>query len=799
MRPVVMRSLLLGLFALAIVFRATAAQAADAQRPIDFNRDVRPVLADNCYSCHGPDEKKRQADLRLDQSASALADRGGYAVVAPGDVQGSELLKRIASTDPELQMPPPGSGKKLDEEQIAVLNAWIEQGAVWNEHWAYLPIRQTPPPLVADGAWPRQPIDRFVLAQLEAEQLSASPDANAETLVRRLSFDLTGLPPSPDDADAFSQAYAKDPDRAVAWYVDRLLASIHFGERMAVYWLDLVRYADTVGYHGDQEHHISPYRDYVIKAFNDNLPFDQFTIEQLAGDLLPSPTMWQVIASGYNRVLQTTHEGGAQDKEYLAKYAADRVRNASQVWLGATMGCAECHDHKYDPYTQKDFYSFAAFFADLTEKGAYKGPDANPTVRPPEAPGWSLPQYALAVELDGRIARLTQQRNLAGADVAAIDRQLADLAARRSELEKQFAPTMISVPAAPRVIRVLPRGDWLDETGEETPPAVPGFLSPAAPSAGAARATRLDLAKWLVSPDNPLTARVFVNRMWMLFFGAPLASADDFGAQGEPPSHPELLDALAFRFSQDWDVKQLIRRLVLSSSYRQSSLESPTMREQDPRNRWLARQGRRRLEAEFVRDSALAVSGLFVSQLGGPSARPYQPAGYYRHLNFPKREYQPDTGAGLYRRGLYTHWQRVYLHPMLKAFDAPSREECTAMRASSNTPLAALALLNDPSFVEAARVFAARIVREGGSTTAERLAWAWKTALSRPPSERELALLQRLWTNDLAEYQADPAACLAITSAGQAPPADDLDRAELAAYTSVARAIFNLSEFITRN
>jgi hypothetical protein len=738
--------------ALACAWCVGPARAADAER-VEFNRDVRPILADKCFPCHGPDAGKRKARLRLDTDKGAKADLGGRSAVVPGKPDDSEMLARVTSDDKARRMPPARTGKELSAKEVELLRRWIAQGAAYQAHWSYIPPTRPAVPAVKDEKWPRGDIDRFILVRLEAAGLKPSPEADKVTLVRRLHFDLTGLPPSPNDVDAFVDD--KSPD-AYEKVVDKLLASPHFGERMALYWLDLVRYADTVGYHGDQEHHISPYRDWVIKAFNDNMPFDRFTVEQLAGDLLPDATVNQKIATGYNRLLQTTHEGGAQDKEYLAKYAADRVRNFSQVWLGATMGCAECHDHKFDPYTQKDFYSLEAFFADVQEQGAFKAPDASPTKRPPE--------IEVPSPLDPSRKRLT----------------------------------MVTVSVKPRTIRVLKRGDWMDESGEVVEPAVPHFLT--APK-GEGRLTRLDLARWLTSAEQPQTARVFANRMWYLFFGAGLCrTLDDTGNQGEWPTHPELLDHLAVEFvAHGWDVKRLVKTLVMSSTYRQSSLETPALRERDPDNRLWARQGRFRLAAEFIRDNALSVSGLLVPRLGGPSVRPYQPAGYYDPLNFPKRTYKEEFGEGQYRRGLYVHWQRQYLHPMLKAFDAPSREECTNQRPQSNTPLAALVLLNDPTFVEAARVLAARVVNEGGETDAERVAWAWRAVLSRKPNEREVAALTRLYQQNRKQYDADPAAAKKLLRVGLAPAPKDLDAAELAAWTAVARALLNLNETITRN
>jgi hypothetical protein len=721
---------------------------------VEFNRDVRPILADKCFACHGPDASHRKASLRLDTEEGAKADLGGYRVVAPGKPEESELIARITSAEKAQRMPPAKSGKQLAKAEIELLRRWIAQGAAYQAHWSYIPPRRPPVPAVKHSSWARGSIDRFILARLEAAGLDPSPEADKITLIRRLSFDLLGLPPTPEEVEAF-QSDAR-PD-AYERLVDRLLASPHYGERMAMYWLDLVRYADTVGYHGDQEHPISPYRDYVIKAFNDNLPFDRFTAEQLAGDLLPGSTVEQKIATGYNRLLQTTHEGGAQDKEYRAKYAADRVRNVSAVWMGATLGCAECHDHKFDPYTQKDFYSLAAFFADIDERGAYRGPDQSPTKRPPE------------LEVPSPLAP---------------DRKLL---------------TMVTVSVPPRTMRVLKRGDWMDESGEIVSSAVPHFLNP--PDVQGRRATRLDLARWLTTPEHPQTARVFVNRLWSLLFGRGLCrTLEDTGSQGEWPTHPELLDDLAVEFvERGWDVKHLVRLLVLSSAYRQSSLDSPRLQERDPENRLFARQTRSRLPAEMIRDNALALSGLLAKRLGGPSARPYQPDGYYEHLNFPKRTYKPDTGDGQYRRGLYMHWQRQFLHPMLRAFDAPSREECTAQRPVSNTPLAALTLLNDPSFVEAARVFAARILREGGATESQRIGWAWRMVLSRPPSEREAAALARLYRLERQQYESDRTAAARLVRVGLAPQPEGTDAVELAAWTAVGRALLNLNETITRN
>lgn len=791
---------------LSLGFFAFVAAPACAQSPIDFTRDVRPILSDKCVFCHGPDDKHREADLRLDQAPPT----GTKSIVVAGKPDDSELIRRITSTDPDELMPPAKSAKKLSAAEVATLRRWVEQGGKWVTHWAYVAPVKHEPPRVADESWSANWIDRFVLAQLERENVKPTPDADRITLLRRLSFDLRGLPPSLEEIGS-----ATDYEQLV----DQFLASDAFGERMAVWWLDLVRYADTVGYHGDQEHHISPYRDWVIDAFIDNMPFDRFTQAQLAGDLLAKelenngtirtnttngtnefakqhqsklshqsylshPTDL-LIASGYNRLLQTSHEGGVQAKEYLAMYAADRVRNLSGVWLGGTMGCAQCHTHKFDPYTIKDFYSLAAFFADLDEAAHLKkGSDQTPTVRAPE-------MRVLTKRERARAAKMTDKE--------------------RAAFEKSARLTMISSAIEPREIRILPRGNWLDDSGEVVQPSVPEFLGKL--DVGNRRATRLDLARWLTDPKNGvglLTARVMVNRFWALMFGEGLCrSLEDFGAQGQPPDHPELLDRLAHEFVESgWNVKHVLKLIAMSRAYRQVSRETRVERREEDTMQSLSsldsqlsslRQSRFRLPAEFIRDNALAISGLLVHEVGGPSVRPYQPAGYYKYLNFPKRDYVADKDTKQWRRGVYVHWQRQYLHPMFKAFDAPRREECTAQRPRSNTPLAALALLNDPTFVEAARAFAARILKKGGDTDESRITFAFRLATSRAPDEAEQSVLLSLLADTRKDFTSDEAAAKKLLATGLAPTQSEVPHNELAAWTTVARALLNLNESMTRN
>ncbi|MEX0612507.1 MAG: DUF1549 and DUF1553 domain-containing protein, partial [Pirellulales bacterium] len=576
-----------------------------------------------------------------------------------------------------------------------------------------------------------------------------------------------------------------------------------FGERMATWWFDLVRFATTVGYHGDQDQRVTPYRDYVIKSFNDNLPFDQFTIEQLAGDLLSNPTMWQRIATGYNRILQTTHEGGAQDGEYRAIYLADRVRNFSETWMAGSMGCAQCHDHKFDPYSQEDFYSLAAFFADVDEYGSFQAVGGNeiPTERPPEILAWTLPIYERMKEVDAKIAKL--EASLVGLldnDWEKRRIELMQLKKERLDLESQFVPTMVTQAVAPREIRILPRGNWMDNSGPVVQPRTPLFLRQI-DHGPAARATRLDLAKWVVSRDNPLTARVVVNRLWKMYFGVGLSKVlIDMGTRGEVPPNQELLDWLAVEFMESgWDMKHMIRLLVTTSAYRQSSLPRPEVETIDPDNRLAARQSRFRLEAEQIRDNALAVSGLLVNKLGGEIVKPYQPAKYYSALNFPERDYEPSSGEDQYRRAVYVHWQRQFLHPWLLAFDAPTREECTAERPISSTPTAALVLLNDPSFVEAARALAAKVLAQKSDNDEQRIRWAWRQVLGRDAESSEAERLAIMLQKHRAEFHADPKAAEALVSVGISPRPEGADAAELAAWTSVSRVLLNLNETITRN
>jgi Protein of unknown function (DUF1553)/Protein of unknown function (DUF1549)/Planctomycete cytochrome C len=773
------RALFPAVTVLALAWSATSANAADK---IVFNRDIRPILTDNCFLCHGPDKGKRKAELRLDVREEALK----LQAFVPGNPDESDLVARIMSNNPARQMPPPKSNKKLTAEQKALFQRWIAEGAAYQGHWAYeKPLRAAVPP-GANG------VDFLVQKRLAPLGLKPSPQADPRTLIRRLSFDLLGLPPAAAEVDAFVQASNRNPQAAYEQLVDRLLASPHFGERLAMGWLDVVRFADTMGYHADNPHNAWPFRDYVIRAFNNNKTFDQFTLEQLAGDLLPGSTTEQKVASCFNHLLLTTEEGGAQPKDYEARMLADRVRAVGTVWLGQTFGCCQCHDHKFDPITQKDFYSLGAFFADIRE----------PII------GRRDPGIALADDKQtAELARLRKEVDTLQKQVDPKTPNQADQKKKLDAAKKALADFEANIPHcmvtvatnSPRTVRLLKRGNWMDDSGPVMPPALPKFLGPGVE--GKSRLTRLDLARWIISRDNPLTARVFVNRLWKQFFGLGLSKQlDDLGSQGEWPVNPELLDWLACDFmDHHWNVKHVVRLMVTSQTYRQVSTVSKELLARDPDNRLLARQSRYRLEAELVRDNALAVSGLLSAKIGGPSVKPYQPDGYWENLNFPPRQYHADHGESQYRRGLYVWWQRTFPHPSMIAFDAPTREECCADRTRSNIPQQALVLLNDPTYVEAARALAARILQEGGSTAPNRIKWAWRQVLQREPGPDEVERVAGLLEKHHKEYEADPKSALAVLKVGFQPPPAQLKPAELAAWTSVARVLLNLHETITRN
>jgi hypothetical protein len=978
-----------------------------AAPPVDFARDVRPILSDRCFSCHGPDEANRKAGLRLDTEDGAMKAT-------------SKILKRVAPDVPARRMPPPYSDRKpLTEAEVATLRTWIEQGAKWKGHWSFqAPVRPALP-AVGNASWVRNPIDRFVLARLEKEGLKPSPEASRAALLRRVSFDLTGLPPTLSELDA----YLKDTSpNAYEQAVDRLLVSPRYGERMAVDWLDAARYADTHGYQTDPAKEMWPWRDWVIRAFNSNMPYDRFTVEQLAGDLLPNATLEQKIATGFQRNHRINSETGSIAEEFQAENMVDRASTVGTVWLGLTVGCARCHDHKYDPIPTRDFYSLYAFFNNVEEVGnggpadgrgnfkpylklpapeleaqlaakdavlktsreklsaidkelaagqaewektaltyqpawevltpgnlkadngvtlkalpdgsvlaggampastffeltastqlknitafrmelipdpslpgggSGRGKDGkgvvtlfearvgskkvdlsritadfkseeselNLVVRPVDQlkRGWGVnpsmdkPHYAviepsrmlspdgemtfrIGSEYEGALVgrfRIsvtdslypevvpeemvtilrTPMEERSEKDAAALTKyfvthpferrkaaeNVAALEAERRTIENKIPSTMVmSEMAAPRDSFVLIRGSY-DKPGEKVAPAVPSFLPPM--PADAPR-NRLGLAQWLVDPANPLTARVAVNRYWQTYFGTGLVkTAEDFGSQGEAPSHPDLLDWLATEFVRTgWDVKAMQRLIVTSAAYRQASAASPELRERDPENRLIARGPRVRLPAEMIRDQSLLLSGLLSTKMGGPSVKSYQPEGLWEQLSAyqGRKLYERAKGEDLWRRSVYSYWKRTVPPPSMIIFDAPTREACVVRRQMSSTPLQALALLNDEMYIEASRKFAERMIKEGGSSPAQRLGWAMRLATSRPTTAQEVGILEQGLKRRLAQYRADRTAAEKLLSAGESPRDKGVDTAELAAYTTVASVILNLDEVITR-
>ena len=749
---------------LAIALWAVAGRAADVPKPVDFQREIQPIFARSCLSCH--DVRKQRGGLRLDRPDAARRGGDSGPVIKPGDAAHSRLVRVVSGLDPELKMPPQGKAP-LDARQIELIRAWIDQGARWPEvaatgtqavrsnHWAFQPVRRPSPPSVRMQTWPRNDIDRFILARLEKEGLAPAPEADRATLLRRLSLDLLGLPPSAEEVEAFERDRAPDAYERV---VDRLLASPHYGERWGRHWLDLARYADSDGYEKDTGRPWAwRYRHWVIAALNRDLPYDQFIIEQLAGDLLPGATTEQKIATGFHRNTLTNKEGGVDQEQFRVEQVVDRVNTTARALLGVTLACAQCHDHKYDPFTQREYYRFFAFFNSDKEV-------AVPAPLPGESAG------------DGKAKA------------------------------KTLAPTLAL--GAPRRTHVLIRGDFL-RPGAEVEPGAPAVLPPLRPDPARAKTpNRLDLARWIVRPDNPLTARVLVNWVWHKYFGRGLVpTLEDFGTQGERPSHPELLDHLAAEFVapspqpsppkggegrvRGWSLKALHKRIVLSATYRQSSRVTPELLQRDPLNVLLARQARLRLEAEAVRDVSLAASGLLTRTIGGPSVRPPQPPGISELTYANSARWIESKGPDRYRRGLYIWFQRTSPYPMLMTFDAPDSNLCCVRRERSKTPLQALTMLNDTVFVECARALGRRIAARDGDTT-ERIRYAFRLCLSREATDSERSRLERLFEELRIECRdrPDEAARLAGTKDNTSP--------ELAAWAALARTLLNLDEFVTR-
>ena len=1043
---------------LACVVTLLPARAATIQ----YNRDIRPILSENCYQCHGPDKNHRKAGLRLDvkEEAFKILESGEHAIIA-GDLEKSALIHRITTTDDDDHMPPAKSGKKLTAAQIDTLKQWVKEGAQWQGHWAYQKVVKPDAPDVKNKEWVRNEIDKFVLARLEKEGMDPSFEADKVALIRRLSFDLIGLPPTIDEVDAF---LADNTSESYERLVDRLLASPQFGERMAEHWLDLARYADTNGYHIDNHGDMWKWRDWVIEAFNKNKHFDEFTIEQLAGDLLENPTLEQRIATGFNRNNMVNFEGGADPDEYQTQYVVDRVATTANVFLGSTLACAQCHDHKYDPFTNKDFYRFYAFFNTIPEQGLDgNSDDPKPFIRvPTEEQGAKLVDLLAKIpEAEGVVNRRTDELNKAqekwekeitaktndfpevtgilaifpfdnsiepsaegrsqksaaykgttnapafgdgrlnkslrleangtfveagntgdferneafsisawikyedkggaivskmndasgfqGWDFAISDNKawvhliskwdtnaikviskekipagswqhllatydgsskaagikiylngkplavdvekdaltdsintaapfrigrretgmqfkgniddlrlytrtltvaeaeqltkrpiflLAELGREKQsddqkkqltayyrenfgqslreaesklkalrdskdKLYKDMPQTMVmeEMPE-PRKTYVLVRGDWRNHGEQVTAgvPAIFGSLPTNAP------ANRLTLAKWFVSPDQPLTPRVVVNRYWQMLFGTGLVkSSNDFGSQGEWPSHPELLDWLAADFMEhNWDIKRCLKQMVMSATYRQSAVVKPEHLQRDTYNRLLARGPRFRMDAEMIRDNALAASGLLNEKIGGKSVYPYQPPGLWEAIgfgdSFSSQSYHQSHGPDLYRRAMYTYWKRSMPYPSMNTFDAPSREVCTSYRARTTTPLQSLVLMNDPAYVEAARALGQRVMTNcKDKSLRDQITYAFRLTLARKPTQEELTLLEHLYTDELTHYKQNAEAAKSLIKVGESEKPKDLDDATLAAWTAIANVLFNLDETITKS
>jgi hypothetical protein len=767
--------------------------------PIDFSREIRPILSKNCFPCHGADEGNRKAKLRLDVRELALqARRKGRAAIVPGKPEKSLVINMIS----EELMPPEETGNKLTGAQIEIIRRWIQEGAVYNPHWAF--VKPQPPalPPVKHSYWPRNEIDYFVLARLEQEGLEPAPEADRLILLRRASLDLRGLPPSWEEINAFARDTAPG---AYERMVDRFLADPAFGERWARVWLDLARYADSAGYGSDPlRPNLWPYRDWVIRVFNQNMPYDRFTIEQIAGDLLPNPTQDQLIATAFHRNTMTNTEGGTDPEEFRVAAVKDRINTTVQVWMGLTMGCAQCHSHKYDPISHKDYYSFFAVFNETAD--ANRG-DEEPTVPVP-----TLEQKARNRHIEQQLREL--KRRLEKPPPATVARLLvrtepllpaewlilygkvAALEHSRPKIVK--LPIMQELPAGERrVSHVLKKGNFLDPGDTVGPAVLPAFgrLPPGA------TADRLAVARWLVSADNPLTARVAVNRFWARLFGTGIVETEeDFGTQGELPSHPQLLDWLAVQYSDNlkWDTKALLRLMVTSATYRQCSRTTPELESRDPHNRLLARGPRYRLEAEMVRDQALALSGLLTHGIGGPSVFPAQPDGLWQAAFNGERTWQTSGGVERHRRALYTFWRRTVPYPSMAAFDAPSREVCAIRRVRSNTPVQAFVTLNDPCYVEAAQALARRIICQGGTTPQERARFALRLCLVRQPTTEEVNKVVFLFEEEHKHYNAAPEAAMKMATSPLGPLPWDKRADELAAWTVVANVLLNLDSVLTK-
>ena len=840
-----------------------------AQKKIEFARDIQPLLAERCQVCHGP--RQQMSGLRLDEKQSALR------VIQPGKSAESRLIRMVSGLEKKV-MPPVGA--RLTAAQIGLLRAWIDQGVDWpsaavttataaaggapsSTHWAFQKIRRPDLPAVRDHAWPRNPIDNFILAKLESEGIAPSPEASKPTLIRRLSLDLIGLPPTPEEVAAF---LADNRPDAYERLVDRLLASPHYGEKWGRHWLDLARYADSDGYEKDRSRPWAwRYRQWVIEALNRDMPFDEFTIEQLAGDLLPNRTTDMLVATGFNRNTLTNREGGTDPEQFRDEQVLDRAATLGTVWLGLTVGCAQCHDHKYDPISQKEFYQLTAFFNTQEEVNVpaplpgelgpylaarpeyerkrnellaeYKIPeneaDWEDKLRyaqqhPTEHDDWIFAYGEFTHNIDNarKVLFLPPEKRTGEQQAALIDYFLSScgnlypkahctdlkLPEVRQKLNRlnaalpplSYAPVLVQNDTPPKTY-VHIKGDWR-ERGEEVHPGMLAVLPPLGPGGATGEpATRLTLARWLVSPENPLTARVAVNRIWQELFGRGIVNtSEDFGTMGDPPSHPQLLDWLAMEFENPsqpgavpWSMKRMVRDIVTSAAYRQASKARPELEQRDPDNTLVARQRRLRLPAELVRDEALYAAGLLDLRIGGRSVKPPQPKGVAELSYANSVKWEESTGADRYRRGLYIHFQRTTPYPQLMNFDAPNSNLSCTRRERTNTPLQALNLLNDPVFFEAAQGLALRVLREGLQGQAgfrDRLNYAFQVTLGRAPSAHEEERLGGFFDETMKNLRENQQ----TVSAMFPNRLEGVPQQDAAAWVEVSRVLLNLDEFITR-
>ena len=747
----------------------SAEQSATEEIPdtISYNFNIRPILSDKCFKCHGPDASKRQAGLRLDipESAySALKDNPTAHALVPGDLDKSELFKRVSASDSAILMPPPSSNlKKLNQYELTLIKLWIKQGAKYEKHWAFVPPKYTPIPDVKDKAWPKNPMDNFILARLEKYNIKPNAEADKERLLKRISFDLTGLPPDLAMMDKFLADNSPD---AYEKMVDELMAKPQYGEKMALHWMDIARYADSHGYQDDNYRTQWPWRDWVIHAYNENLSYKSFITWQLAGDLMPNHTKEQLLATGFNRNHKITEEGGVIDEEYRISYVTDRTNTFGKAMLGVSLECAHCHDHKYDPFSQKEYYQVFAFFNNVKEVGI------ETTVGGPETYA-KKPLMQISNDDVKSVLKFINKQDTG--------KLIVSIMGDSSNYRKTY---------------LLKRGAY-DAPGDEVSPNTPKAILPFTNNYPK---NRLGLANWLFDNENPLTARVYVNQIWQEFFGRGIVKTlGDFGMQGDLPSNPQLLDWLALDFrDHGWNIKRLVKQIVMSATYRQSAVISPEKLKDDPENIMLARGPRSRLPAEFVRDEVLASSGLLTKTIGGPSVNPYQPPGLWENTTSGRGQlasYKQVHGPDLYRRGMYTLIKRTVPPVEMAIFDASNRDQCEVQRLRTNTPLQALLMMNDPTVLEAARVLAAKLLQEK-STSNDKIYKAFRLIICRKPTDKEMGILTAYYADQL--QSANKQSADKLLSVGEYPIPPDLDKLTLVAMMKVVDTIYNLEEAITK-